>query len=783
MRKLKRIASLALAGAVTVSLVMSPIAVADGGKYVTETTKDGWVKVINDNGVVLGYTEGTGVTIIEDDGYAFKDLNKNGKLDAYEDWRLDDAERAAALGELLSRDERAALMINAENRSVSNGDFPDEMKAALDKGVRSGLAPFFGGKVTTQVGYINTVQAYVEASTLGIPFEVNAEPGSLITSWPNNLAVAATFDPDVAAQEAKYSSEQYRAVGVTTINGPQIGIASEPRWSRIADSFGEDPQLAADMAAAYVNALQSTYDEEGNDLGWGDDSVAAITKHFPGDGAAEGGRESHNAYGKYNVYPGDNFDTHLIPFQATLDLEGKTGSSAAMMPSYSIGVDDSGEGLGGEYVGSNFSSYKITEVLRGDMEFDGMVLTDFGITASTPWGVEDLTTEERYCLAIEAGIDRSGGDNNYDGLMGGVALYEEAHGAEATMERLGESAQRILKIYFELGLFENPYLEKEESVAVTSSKEAEAASYEAQLKSIVMLKNKDGIIGESTGEKPTVYIPMAYTSATFSFMGSTPASWDLPVDAALASKYFNIVTDTLATELTGEPDETGRATISENDIIRASAEEIAKCDFALVMVSSPNNDGGGYDAETETYIPKSLQYRPYTANSIFVRKNSLAGDRQIVTVDALYGAQTVTNTENRSYFGQTSKITNESDLDAVLYVASACDKVVVVAKCSGPMIFSEFEDQVDAIIVNFGGVSEQAILEVVSGNYEPNGLLPVQMPANMDTVEAQYEDVPRDMECHVDSEGNTYDFAFGLNWSGVINDERVATYGVEPLSE
>ena len=781
MKKIRQIICAVLAVALLGSTAAFPT-FADA-KYATEVTADGWTKVTNDNGVILGYTEGTGVTIIEEDGYAFKDLNKNGKLDAYEDWRLDDAERAAALVELLSRDERAALMINADNRSVSNGDFPDEMKAALDKGVRSGLAPFFGGKVTTQVDYINTVQAYVEASALGIPFEVNAEPGTLITSWPNNLSVAATFDPNVAAQEAKYSSAQYRAVGITTINGPQIGIASEPRWSRIADSFGEDPQLAADMAAAYVNALQSTYDEEGNDLGWGDDSVAAITKHFPGDGAAEGGRESHNAFGKYNVYPGDNFDTHLIPFQATLELEGKTGSSAALMHSSSIGVDDSGEGLGGEYVGSNYSSYKITEVLRGDMEFNGMVLTDFGITSSTPWGVEDLTTEERYCLAIEAGIDRSGGDANYDGLMGGVALYEEAHGAEATMERLGESAQRILKIYFELGLFENPYLEKEESVAITSSKEAEDASYEAQLKSIAMLKNKDGIIGESTGEKPTVYIPMTYTSATFSFMGSTPASGDLPVDAALASKYFNIVTDTLATELTGEPDETGRATISENDIIRASADEIAKCDFALVMISSPNNDGGGYDAETETYIPKSLQYRPYTANSIFVRKTSLAGDRQVVTVDALYGAQTVTNTENRSYFGQTSKITSESDLNTVLYAASACDKVVVVAKCSGPMIFSEFEDQVDAIIVNFGGISEQAILEVVSGNYEPSGLLPVQMPANMDTVEAQYEDVPRDMECHVDSEGNTYDFAFGLNWSGVINDERVATYSVEPLSE
>ena len=112
-----------------------------------------------------------------------------------------------------------------------------------------------------------------------------------------------------------------------------------------------------------------------------------------------------------------------------------------------------------------------------------------------------------------------------------------------------------------------------------------------------------------------------------------------------------------------------------------------------------------------------------------------------------------------------------------------CDNVVVVINASKPMIFTEFEDKVNAIIMNFGGVSDEAICEVLGGKYEPNGLLPIQMPANMDTVEMQYEDVPRDMECHVDSEGNTYDFAFGMNWSGVINDERVAKYSVEPLCE
>ena len=148
-----------------------------------------------------------------------------------------------------------------------------------------------------------------------------------------------------------------------------------------------------------------------------------------------------------------------------------------------------------------------------------------------------------------------------------------------------------------------------------------------------------------------------------------------------------------------------------------------------------------------------------------------------------YGAQTIKTTENRSYFGKSVTASNADELDKIEYAASVCENVVVLINCSKPMIFSEFEDKVDAIVMTFGGVSDEALCEVLGGKYEPTGLLPIQMPANMDTVEMQYEDVPRDMDCHVDSEGNTYDFAFGMNWSGVINDERVAKYAVEPLCE
>ena len=102
------------------------------------------------------------------------------------------------------------------------------------------------------------------------------------------------------------------------------------------------------------------------------------------------------------------------------------------------------------------------------------------------------------------------------------------------------------------------------------------------------------------------------------------------------------------------------------------------------------------------------------------------------------------------------------------------------------MVWSEIEPSADAILVSFGGgrthsARDEILFEIIAGNYEPSALLPMQQPLDMETMEAQYEDVPRDMDCYVDADGNTYDFTFGLNWSGVIDDERVAKYNVEPI--
>ncbi|MGW8316990.1 MAG: glycoside hydrolase family 3 N-terminal domain-containing protein, partial [Bacteroidales bacterium] len=577
----------------------------------------------------------------------------------------------------------------------------------------------------------------------------------------------------------------------------------------IPGTFGEDPALSMDMARAIINGWQSTYDEEGNDLGWGKHSVNNQMKHFPGDGAAEGGRESHTRDGAYNVFPGGQFYTHTLPFLACMDLPGKTETVTAAMTNYSVGIEADGSPVGGERVGSSFSPYKINHLLREKYGWDGYILTDFGIMTSKDYGVEDLTPAERMLAILEAGCDAFGGEggNGQESMELAMEAYElgiTKHGEEGMNEIMKKSTERILRTHFNIGIVDNPYLDLQVAETVPNNAEHNVAGHLAHLKSIVMLKNSDGIIHKATAgaEKPTIYIPRVYLAATGGW-SRTPASANPGFDLETAGAYYNVVTDALADPFTGPADREGNPTLSPDDIIRTSREEIAQCDFALVRITNPQNgnptfmESGGMregpgsessitDRQEFTYLPISLQYRPYRADSEYVRRESLGGDMIEDTENPAEGDTKKLVKENRSYFGETAVITNESHLDLLLNTASVAEKVIVVLDMSNPMVFKEFESEVDVILLGFGGnraafVPDKAFLEIISGQVEPSGLLPLQMPANMETVEAQFEDVPRDMECFVDSDGNTYDFAYGLNWSGVISDERTVKYDVPPI--
>lgn len=192
------------------------------------------------------------------------------------------------------------------------------------------------------------------------------------------------------------------------------------------------------------------------------------------------------------------------------------------------------------------------------------------------------------------------------------------------------------------------------------------------------------------------------------------------------------------------------------------AETPEEADFALVCIESPLTDGGY--TEEEGYIPVSLQYRPYRA--VHAREESIG-----------QGDFRETEDPNRSYRGKTCYPANESDLDLVLHTRKAMGEkpVIVSVRMLNPCVLSELEEAADAIIADFG-VQQDALMTILSGGAEPSGLLPVQLPRDMETVEKHCEDKPLDLEPYVDSAGNAYDFGFGLNWTGVISDERTRRY-------
>ena len=743
-----------------------------------EPINKSYVTIVQKGGKTIGYSTSSGIKILTVDGLKFKDLNKNGKLDKYEDWRLPARERAEDLAKQLSIEEIAGLMLYSAHQAIPEtesgfcsdtyGGQPLSKSGAKASDISDGQKKFLINDnlrhvlITTvkspaiAAEWNNNVQALCEGIGHGIPVnnssdprngttantEYNAGAGGTISQWPGQLGLAATFDPSIVRQYGNIISHEYRALGIATALSPQIDIASEPRWARVNGTFGEDPNLAVDMARAYCDGLQSSEDNNG---GWGMYSVNAMVKHWPGGGPEEGGRDAHFGYGKYAVYPGNNFNTMIRPFtDGAFKLEGGTEMAAAVMPYYTISLNQNGET--GSNRGNSYNKYLITDLLRNKYDFDGVVCTDWMVTDNASsvstfegkcWGAEDLSVAQRHYEILKAGVDQFGGCNDKGPVLKAYQMWKDEYGVASARKRFESSAIRLLVNMFRTGLFENPYLDPRQSTKIVGNPAYMKAGYEAQLKSIVMLKNKDNVLPLAK-KTLKVYVPKRFDKGVPDWWGNTvPDKTEYPVNIDLVKKYYTVV---------NTPD---------------------KADFALVFIESPNG-GTGYSindrkAGGNGYVPISLQYGPYTATT--ARAQSLSG-----------GAPDEDFT-NRSYRGKSFTSYNSTDADLVKSTKQQMGHkpVIVSIKCFKPCILSEVEPSADAIVVDFETQS-QAVMDIINGKAEPSGLLPMQFPADMLTVEAQKEDVPRDITPYTDSIGNKYDFAYGLNWKGVINDSRVEKY-------
>ena len=750
-----------------------------------ETSKGGFNRIENTGGQTLGYSPKSGVKILTVDGLAFKDLNKNGKLDRYEDWRLPVAERAKNLASQMTVDQIAGLMLYSRHQSVPaqaggyfggtyNGkpfpesgakvhDLSDQQKAFLTADNLRHVLMTSVENPTVSALWNNNVQELVESIGVGIPAnnssdprhgankdsEYNAGSGGAISQWPEELGLAATFDPAITEQFGTIAAKEYRALGIATALSPQIDLATEPRWNRFVGTFGEDPKLATDMARAYVDGFQSSPKPVATYEGWGNQSVNAMIKHWPSGGPEEGGRDGHFAYGKFAVYPGNNFETHLKTFlDGAFKLNGGTKKASAVMPYYTISYNQ--DKKYGENVGNGFSKFIVTDLLRDKYGYDGVVCTDWLITgdegktpdvfAGKSWGTEKMTIAERHYKVMMAGVDQFGGNNDIKPVLEAYQMGVKEHGEAFMRNRFEKSAVRLLLNIFRVGLFENAYLDPEETKAIVGKPEYMKAGYDAQLKSIVLIKNQKNTLPIAKGK--TVYVPKRTTPPGVNFFGfPTPEKTEYPVNLDIIKKYYTVTDDP------------------------------TKADFAMVFIKSPVSNGysrADREAGGNGYVPISLQLKDYTATE--ARAQSMAAGDPVID-------PTITN---RSYLNKTSKSNSYPDLNTILDTKKAMNgkPVLVAITVSNPMVFGEFEKEVDAIVGEFG-VQIEALLDIVSGKTEPSGLLPLQMPIDMTTVEKQFEDVPHDMIPYRDSNGNVYDFGFGLNWKGAIKDARTEKYNVK----
>ena len=461
----------------------------------------------------------------------------------YQDAAVDIAERVADLMGRMSVEEKAGLLFHPIITMNPDGSLVDDPAAAPSQASTSELVAdrsishfnllSFRGPGAPGAGataeWHNTLQRLaVEGTRWGIPVTLSTDPRHAFTDnagtsmaagpfseWPEPLGLAALRDVEAVREFADVARQEYLAVGFRVALHPQLDLATEPRWARIAQTFGEDAELAARLGVAYLEGLRG-----GPSIG--PDSVAAMAKHFPGGGPQRDGEDPHFPHGKEQVYPGGRFDDHLRPFAAAIGA-GVT----QIMPGYGVPV-----GTGYDEVAFGFNDGIINGLLRTELGFDGIVCSDWGIIndhqimgeahAARAWGVEQLRPAERMLMAVNAGVDQFGGESRPE------MIVELTRSGQLPASRLDQSVRRLLTEKFRLGLFDHRRFVDPELADRTAGKaDFRAAGRRAQSASVTVLTNRDRCLPAPARTRLFVQ----------------------GVDPAVAADYADVVTDPAQADL------------------------------------------------------------------------------------------------------------------------------------------------------------------------------------------------------------------------------------------
>lgn len=691
--------------------------------------------------------------LIEEDGLKFKDLNNNGKLDPYEDWRLGPKERAENLVSLMNMDEKIGMMlINSRQMGLAQEDkSKTSHDGMLDEGViEKGETIFAMSKVygTTHTiternlrhfilrnnyspkdiaEWINAMNEIAEGTRLGIPvlitsnsrnengetvFGMNDAVG-MFSTWPGTLGLAAAAlgdiqnggDASLISEFAKIAHDEWNATGIRKGYMYMADTVTDPRWQRTYGTLGEDPAFISDAIGRLIDGFQG--DKIDNQ------SIALTTKHFPGGGARENGFDPHYEEGKWNLYPtpGSLEKYHLPPFQAAVNH-----GTSSIMPYYSIPSikksvvqEFEGEDIPFEEVGFTFNHYFINDILRKRLGFNGYINSDSGVVNNMSWGVEELSIAERFAKAVNAGTDIVADTNDIENLKTAV------DNGWISEKRINEANVRLLTEMFALGLFDDrTYNAPEQAEAVVETPAHWEAAYEAHKKSVTVLKNSDQTLpltpDKLNGKK--VYIEAFHK------------------EKEQAADYTK--------EAVNKAKELGPITLTDN---------YEEADIAILFLQ-----------------PKSGTYFNATPGLLELE---LCENKSLKALDGSSYEETTL-----SRIGQVQKIAEN--------VRSRGGKVIMSVNVVLPWILGNIEPLADGLIAGYDTFFK-AQLEVMTGNDQPTGVLPLTLPASDEVIAVDEDgncvsrnDVPGyDKDKYMpeglsyaykDSDGNVYKLGHGLKY-------------------
>jgi beta-glucosidase len=736
--------------------------------------------------------------IITVKGLRFKDLNANGRLDAYEDWRLPAPKRAADLVRRMTLAEKAGMMLIATNNPDCGGGITDRGRDLIDnqkmtrfilRAKVNSQAPDCSVKLTgfalrggysqtplQMAGFTNAMQEKLEGGRLGIPalfkdnarnhVEVNPMFGittgaGAFAEFPKEAGLAAASlgagapvtsdgaipanlkgDMAIIRSFTGVMAEEWKAIGLRGMYGYMADLTTEPRWARAHETFTEDADLMTDIIGELVTGLQGPVRKDGTSLS-PKSAVALTIKHFPGGGPQEMGWDPHYTFGKNQIYTDRTgqygFGYHLKPFRAAIK-----GGVASIMPYYGVPIGVTYQGVKYDEFGMAFSKQIVTDLLRKKLGFKGYVNSDSGVIETRGWGLESYRTNpatgksfgpaDRTAIAIKSGSDvlsEFSVNKTITDLVTQGLLNEREH--------IDSAVTRLLTEQFQLGLFENPYVDAKGAAAKIGKSENRALGLDVQRKSVVLLQNRDNLLPLKPGAK--VY--------AMGFRAEDVAAQGFAVTDGNANARLPVPPGTDAVLIKVMISNTGARNYKSNDPVTGGKTVAAEFPLTDPRTGKRQATWGAQDpCVYEPDAPKMAESPDGCLDSGLIFGGAFPWESNLLALSDIANAQSWTMTPSLA------------EIHAAMREAGDLGKVVISIYFRNPYVLDEASGvkSAGALIATFG-VSDRAQLDIISGKAKPKGRLPFTLPRSTKSVLEQHPDAPGYAET---KDGALFLYGYGL---------------------